>query len=699
MDHFEFSLVLVSTIVLAASTSLLGLGLLWIRRSHSKSEGKATAILDAAVDGVITFDAKGRIETFNRAAEAIFGYSLSEVVGRNIKTLMLESSQSDYDEYLAAYKTTPNPRIIGTSREITALRKDGSTFPMDLAVGDSRQGGRHLFAGIVRDISDRRNAEDELRQSEERFRLIIENVRDYAIAWLDLDGRIVSWNEGGGRIYGWSIDEIGGKFTDVLYPPELKDEAAQSLRKVREYGRFEGEGWRSRKDGSRFWAHAVITPLWDGKGNMRGFVRVSHDITARKQVEENMQVAKDTAERLKDEAERAKEEADRAREEADRAREEADRARDEANRANFAKSTFLAAASHDLRQPVQAMVFFAEALGTSVADSAPHELVDNLKGSLGALCTLLESLLDVSRLDAGVVIPEESTFSLSELLWRLVSDLSPLAAQKGIALTSVSTSAIVHTDATLLGRILQNLLSNAVKYTNCGRILIGCRRLGTRIRIEVWDTGIGIPKDRITDVFQEFYQVGNSERDRTQGLGLGLSIVQRLTRLLKVNLSVQSVEGRGSVFSVDMPVIGYNTKQNLAYLRHSPKNEPRQDKPIVFIIDDEAAVLLSLRVVIESWGYEVLTATMEDEAVNLLSAQSRPPDIIIADYRLKDGRTGAQAINRIWDLFGRKISSIIITGDTAPERIREAEAHGLTLIHKPMQPSLLKAMIAKSVAE
>jgi len=648
-------------------------------------EARTRAIVETAADGIITIDPDGTVLTVNSATERIFGYRAEEVVGQNVKMLMPEPFYSAHDGYLAGYRTTGQRKIIGIGREVEGRRKDGSIFPLELSVGEAVIGQSRIFTGIIRDITERRNAEEDLRQSEERFRLIVDNVRDYAITWLDVDGRIVSWNGGAERIYGWSANDVLGKPADTFYPSEA--EAAAALREVRETGRYDGEGWRVRKDGARFWAHAVITPLWDDHGMMRGFVLVSRDFTEHKQVEVALQTAKEEAERAKDEAERAKDEAERA-------KDEAERAKDEAERANLAKSKFLAAASHDLRQPVQALVFFTEALESS----APGVLVSNLKMSLGALSSLLEGLLDVSRLDAGVVTPQDTSFSLSELLGRLVADATPLAGEKGITLKYVTTSAMVCTDPTLLGRVVQNLLSNAVKYTNQGRILVGCRRQDKRIRIEVWDTGIGIPKDRLDDVFLEFYQVGNSERDRTQGLGLGLAIVQRLTLLLGARLSVRSVEGKGSVFSVEMPVVGFDMLRNIAYLQGRPKGESRLGKPVIFIIDDELAVLRSLRVVIESWGYEVLTATMEEEAVTLLSRQTQPPDLIIADYRLRAGRTGAQAITRIWELFAHKIPSIIITGDTSPERLREVEAHGLTILHKPMQPAKLKAVIAESVA-
>ena len=625
------------------------------------SEARTRAILDTAVDGIITIDPVGTILTVNPATVRIFGYAAEEVIGQNVKMLMPEPFQSAHDGYLARYRATGHRKIIGIGREVEGRRKDGSVFPIDLSVGEAVAGGGRIFTGIVRDISERKRTEEALRQSEERFRLIIDNVRDYAITWLDLDGRVVSWNEGAGRLYGWTADEIVGKSTATLYPPENQAEAASSLQEVRENGRYEGEGWRIRKDGSRFWAHAVVTPLWDAKGGMRGFVRVSRDISERRQADLALRAAKD-----------------------------------EAERANLAKSKFLAAASHDLRQPVQALVFFTAALETRMPEGPGTPILGELKGSLEALNGLLNALLDVSRLDAGVVTPDEANIALSSVLERLVAAVAPLAAEKKLALRVVPTSAVVRIDTTLFGRIVQNLLSNAIKYTNSGRVLLGCRRHGRHIRVEVWDTGIGIPGDRLEDVFQEFYQVGNTERDRSQGLGLGLAIVQRLSRLLGYRVTVRSVVGRGSVFTVEVPLVGFNRARNIAYLGGAGGGGPRREgRAVVLIIDDEAAVLRSLRLVIEEWGYQVLTATGENDALDQLTAHGRSPDLIIADYRLRAGQSGAEAVRHIRRIFDRSIPSIIITGDTAPERIREAKAYGLDILHKPVEPAALKAFLAE----
>jgi PAS domain S-box-containing protein len=623
------------------------------------AEAKASAVLDAAVDGILTIDDHGTVKSFNRAAERIFGYASDEVIGRNVNILMPEPYHSEHDSYIANYKESNRPRIIGIGREVEGRRKDGSTFPMDLAVGESRLGGRHLFAGIVRDLTEKKRTDELLRRSEESFRLLVDNVRDYAITWLDTEGRIATWNAGAERTYGWSAAEAVGQPMHLFYPPEAAAEADRTLWEVRENGRFDGEGWRMRKDGTRFWAHVVITPLWDEKGRMRGYVRVAQDISDRKRFEEELK-----------------------------------RAKDDAERASVAKSKFLAAASHDLRQPVQALVFFASALATEVTTATAQPLLHDLSTSLDGLNVLLDSLLDVSRLDAGIVQPRLTNFSLATLLGRVQAEFGPLSADKRLTLKVLPTAAIVRSDPTLLERIVQNLLSNAIRYTVGGRILVGCRTRGQTLRIEVWDQGIGIPEDRVGDIFQEFYQIGNTERDRSQGLGLGLAIVKRLSALLDHPVQVRSVLGRGSVFRVDVPLIGFNRSDNIGFLSQADVPETRDGKGLVVVIDDEVIILRGLKVVLENWGYTVITATSEAETMIQLERRQHGPDLIIADYRLRLGRTGIQAIRNIRAHYGnRPIPSILITGDTDPDRLQEAEASGYRLLHKPVAPPLLRSVL------
>ncbi|MBF0562405.1 MAG: PAS domain S-box protein [Alphaproteobacteria bacterium] len=648
----------VALLFLISSVGLaLWCGVLW--RAFRSANARSTAILAAAVDGIVTIDEKGAIQSFNPAAERIFGYRADEVVGRNVKMLMPEPYQSEHDRYLANFKATRKAKIIGIGREVIGRRQDGSTFPMDLAVGESRNEGKRLFAGFIRDISERKKAEDELRQSEERYRLLIDNVPDYAIAWFDVDGHIQSWNVGVERIYGRTPDEIRGRTMALFFPPDALDEPGRALDSVRLNGRFESEGWQMRKNGERFWGHDVLTPLRDQDGRMRGLVRVSRDITDRKLMEEALRTAKEAAEQ-----------------------------------SNLAQSKFLAAASHDLRQPVQALVLFASALETKIYGSSAAALLGDMKGSLDALNVLLDALLDVSRLDAGTVAPNEISFALSTILERLVLEFTPQAANKNLVLKVVPTTAIVRIDPTLLCRILGNFLSNAIRYTNQGKILLGCRRHGGKLRIEVLDSGIGIPEHQRSHIFKEFYQIGNSERDRTKGLGLGLAIVDRLSRLLHCPVSLRSKEGHGSAFGVDVPLIGFNKAANIVCLKSEYPRDMIMEKGIVFIIDDEAMVLKGLRLVIEDWGYTVLTARTALEAIELFSEGQAAPDIIIADYRLRGICTGADVVRHIREAFNRSIPGILITGDTDPERIKEATAHGLILLHKPIHPSELHVAIS-----
>lgn len=665
-----------SSLLLIAGLGLVagGCGLGWFlaartlkrsRRAERQLRGiEATtrAILDAAVDGIITIDVQGRIASFNRAAEGIFGYTAAEVMGRNVNMLMPSPYREAHDQYISNYVTTGQARIIGIGREVEGLRKDGSTFPMDLAVGESRADGRRIFAGIVRDISERKRTLDRLAESEERFRLLVEGVRDYSIVMLDTEGRVASWNQGAERINGWSADEALGRPMSIFYTAEdiAAGKPERTMETLRRTGRFEEEGWRVRRSGLAFWAHVAMAPLADESGRLRGYVRISRDMTAHKQTEQILR-----------------------------------RAKEEAERANLAKSKFLAAASHDLRQPVQALFFFVAALERRLQAHPARGVLADLERSLDSLNMLLDSLLDISKLDAGVVAPKETTFSVASLLDRMDSEFAPAARAKGLRLRVVPSTAVIRSDPSLLSRVVQNLVANAVRYTESGRILVGCRLHGESLRIEVWDTGIGIPAERLDDIFEEFYQVGNAERDRSQGLGLGLAIVNRLARLLHHRVSVRSTLGQGSTFAIEVPLGEPSSATTAA--RRRVASQDRGPSRLVMIIDDEATVLRGLRLVLEEWGFEVLAATSEDEAIALLERLHRQPQAIVADYRLRDGRTGTDAIRHIRDLFHAAIPSIIITGDTAPERLREAEASGLSILHKPVQPPQLHILLNETM--
>ncbi|MGQ9367641.1 hybrid sensor histidine kinase/response regulator [Azospirillum sp. A39] len=511
----------------------------------AEQEARYRAVVDSAVDPIVLIDEAGAIASFNPAAERTFGYAAAEVVGRNVALLMPEPDRSAHDGYIARYRRTGERRIIGIGREVTGRRKDGSTFPLELAVAEWRAGGAVYYTGIMRDISERKAAETALR--------------------------------------------------------------------------------------------AATT-------------------------------------------------------EAERARVEAVRARDDAERADLAKSKFLAAASHDLRQPVQSLVFFAHALAERLDGHPAADMLASMSGSLDALKGLLDSILDVSRLDAGVVQPNVTTFALGPLLDRLAAEYRPRAAEAGLRFAAVPTRAWTRSDPVLLERALRNLIENALRYTARGGIVLGCRRRGAALRITVADSGIGVPADRLEEIFEEFTQLGNPERDRRKGLGLGLAIVRRLARLLEHPVSVCSRPGHGSVFALEVPSAAARALPRAA---HAQPPAP-SSKGLILVIDDDSVILVAMRALLEQWGYEVVAAVSADEAIELLLGLGRQPRAILADYRLREGRTGVEAIRDVFGVCGVRVPAVVLTGDTAPERIAEVERSGFRLLHKPVTPARLREILAEA---
>jgi PAS domain S-box-containing protein len=368
-------------------------------------------------------------------------------------------------------------------------------------------------------------------------------------------------------------------------------------------------------------------------------------------------------------------------------------AKAEAERANIAKSKFLAAASHDLRQPVQSLVLFFDLLKKRVGGELHARLLGNMERALEALGMLLNSLLDVSKLDAGLIVAKPEPIPLAPLLERLAAEYRPRAEAAGLRLRVVLSTATVRSDPVLLERLLRNLLENSLQYTDRGGILIGCRRRGDRMWLGVVDTGIGIVPDKLDEVFEEFYQVGNPERDRAKGLGLGLAVVRRLARLLDHPVEVRSLPGRGSTFAVVLPLGSPPTPR--ACVTPQPSDD---EAGTVIVIEDDLLIRIGLEAMLEEWGHTVLGAGSVDEAV-LVAQHAEAPEAILADYRLQAESTGLEAIRAVHARLGRSIPAAILTGDTAPERLVEAQRGGFHLLHKPVVPAELRRTVAGMVRE
>jgi len=371
----------------------------------------------------------------------------------------------------------------------------------------------------------------------------------------------------------------------------------------------------------------------------------------------------------------------------------------EAERANHSKSRFLAAASHDLRQPLQSLLLYTELLGSHVHDDKGHRILGTVEQSLASLKLLLDSLLDVSRLDAGTITPEIREFPLDEVLDHIIASYAPIAAKKGLAFEGCRESCLtVRSDPTLLSRMLRNLVENAVRYTEKGRVWLECHRTDRTLRIEVHDTGIGIPPKHLERIFEEFHQVSSTGRDRSQGLGLGLAIVQRLSHLLDHPIEVRSAQGAGSTFSVEIP-LGASGRVPSApepTADPTPAREQGMGK-LALVVDDEAAVLMGLQEMLENWGYEVIAAESAEQAIERLLAIGRRPDVIVSDYRLREGRTGTEVIVQVRDLFAESVPAIVLTGEAGPECLQDAEVHGFGVTQKPALPHQLSLALEREL--
>ena len=361
-----------------------------------------------------------------------------------------------------------------------------------------------------------------------------------------------------------------------------------------------------------------------------------------------------------------------------------------AERENIAKSKFLAAASHDLRQPLHALGLFFDALKLSPTLTERESLFPNIDYSVKSLGELLDALLDISKLDANAIEYRLRPTAMGDVIRQIVQEFEPEAGKKGICLRARQSSYVVETDPLWLERILRNLLSNAIRYTEAGDILVACRKRGTQLVLQVFDTGIGIDADELDNIFVEFQQLNNPQRDRNQGLGLGLAIVNRLCKLLGHTINVKSMPGKGSVFSLSMQI----SSEKVVEMSNSvQKITDNLNNKMVLVIDDEEQVNQAMSILLNKWGCEVISANSQQDAMDKIKQANIQPDIIVSDYRLAENRTGVEAIHAINASQGRSIPALLITGETAPEQINVIKESGYKVLHKPVKPARLRVML------
>ncbi|POA29339.1 MULTISPECIES: NahK/ErcS family hybrid sensor histidine kinase/response regulator [unclassified Pseudomonas] len=448
-----------------------------------------------------------------------------------------------------------------------------------------------------------------------------------------------------------------------------------------------------RKDGSHIDVLMNLLLKPDQEGLVEGFVA---DITERKLAQQRLQTLNDELEQRVTartdellEANRNLQQQIAQREQVEQALRDA---RDAAQAANNSKDKYLAAASHDLLQPLNAARLLISTLRERPLPSVEQVLVERTHQALEGAEDLLTDLLDISRLDQAAVKPDIALYRLDELLGPLVSEFQSVAGAAGLNLRVHMGNFAIHTDLRLMSRIIRNLLSNACRYTEQGSILLGARRRGKNLRLEVWDTGRGIPADRLDSIFLEFNQLDVGRAADRKGVGLGLAIVERIARILEHKVEVRSLPGRGSMFSIQVPI-----GEQVPLPIHQAVPQPSTGNPLpgrrLLVLDNEVSILESMSALLGQWGCEVVTAT--DESGALLALQGRAPELILADFHLDHGVIGCDVIRHLREHFAATIPAVIITADRSDQCRRALQRLGAPLLNKPVKPGKLRAALSQ----
>jgi PAS domain S-box-containing protein len=486
-------------------------------------------LVDSVADyAIFALDATGTILTWNEGAKRLKGYVAEEIVGKRLSIFYPP-------EDIAAGKPDRLLSIAAEDGRVEdegwRVRKDGSYFWADVVITALRDESGKLvgFAKVTRDLTERRTAEEALRSSEERFRLIVSSVKDYGIFMLDPRGHIASWNEGAERIKGYTADEIIGRHFSIFYPQkDIKNgKPAWELKVAAREGRFEDEDWRVRKDGSLFWANVVITALHADNGELIGFAKITRDLTDRRAAEQR---AIDDARRVA-----------------------------EAEAANRAKGEFLAAMSHELRTPLNAIGGYAELIEMGVAGAVTdqqHEYLERVRTSQQHLLAIINDLLNYTKVEAGQVTYDIETIDLHDVVESVLTMVSPQAARKRIKLRHgpCDEQTFARADRLKAEQVVLNLLSNAVKFTpDGGLITASCGTSGDYATFTVKDSGPGIPDEKLEAIFEPFVQLGRTLSSIREGTGLGLAISRDLARAMDGDITVNSAVGKGSTFLLQLP--------------------------------------------------------------------------------------------------------------------------------------------------
>jgi len=628
-----------------------------VREMKNLHSDVVAEILKSSNDAIVVVNDDGNIVATNDAADALFGYQPGELIGKKIEVLMPDALRHKHAKHRNHFHLKPRSRPLVSGLNLKGLRQNGQVFDAEIALTPIESEDGVLVSSTIRDIS----ADD---TSEAYFKNVLESAPD-AMVIIDHYGKIAVVNGQVEEMFGYTRKQMLGQEVEMLLPEALRGRhishragyaANPQLRPMGSNLELRGQ----RCDGTEFPVEISLSPFASASG---AFVSsVIRDVTSRKEMERDLIAA-----------------------------------RQEAERANKANTAFLAAASHDLRQPVQALALLNGALRRTVHDSLALEMIESQQNSLDAMTNLLNSLLDISRLDAGKVEPEFEEFQIQRLVDRLCAEFSRQAMHKGLSFKSGRCDARVRSDPNLLGEIIQNFVSNAIRYTDCGGVQLSCREEAGEFWVDVTDTGIGIDPSRYDEIFLEFHQI-KSPGAENEGFGLGLAIVKRLADLLDHKIAVVSDPGIGSTFSIRLPVV---SSKRAAHSQLSNAPSPDSGSPIpgmIILIEDDVNVANAWGLLLEAEGYRVATAASAKEAAAVVKHLASPPDLIISDFHLLDGSTGVEAIAMIREEVDRNIPAFIVTGDTS-KMVQDARSTPNSLImNKPVNTDQLLRSASAAIA-
>lgn len=614
---------------------------------RERGERRFRRLLESAPDALFILDRKRRILMANAQAEKLYGYSRAELIGRSSWTLVPERL------HRLRFET------LGPGVELSGLRADGTEFPIEAVVSPLEDEEGATFCAAVRDITERKKIETEVWQSQERFRLMVQGVKDYAMVMLDPQGQITVWNEGAERMKGYRGEEIIGRHLSVLYAPEdqVSGKPAHDLEEARRRGSYEGEGWRIRQDGSRFLAEYMITALYAAEGKIRGFAEITRDITERKQNEEILRQASQTA--------------------------EMDRLRKE----------FLARISHELRTPLNAIIGTAELHLLAGISGEQRRDLEIIQSSGELLLKIVNDLLELSKLTVSTPVLETLDFNVLHLFEGIVDSLAVIARKKDLELTLYLDPAIpagLRGDPSKLRQILNNLLSNAIKFTAVGDVLLSVtleQETASEVilKFQVIDTGIGIAPDVQSRLFQPFVQADESTHRRFGGTGLGLSIAGQLVEQMGGKIMIESALGKGSTFHFALRLEkGVEIARNSTIVAIVPPSLIVR----ALVVDDSAVHRRVISKYLTAWGIANYTLSGGGAALEELRhahEQNRPYALLLLDEAMP-GVSGFSIARQVKQHpLLRETKVVLMTTSEDNREVQEVDG----FVIKPVRPSRL----------